>query len=96
MIVGQGGDDAGQFIVVQAGCQVSTCVTVLLFLPLLLQVIGCFGLKDVHHRALPCLQVVRVGGRAGCLRHAGSLVGTRERERQKANASTYRGSKLSV
>ncbi len=52
-------------------------------------------LKDVHHRALPGLQVVRVRGRAGCLRYAGSLVRTRERGK-KANASTYRGGKLSV
>ncbi len=71
--MGQGGDDAGQLLVVQAGCQVSTCVAVSLFHSLPLQVIGCFGLKDVHHRALPGLQVVQVGGRAGCLRHAGSL-----------------------
>ncbi len=61
----------------------------------------CFGLKDVHHSALP--------GFSGC---PGELAGldvcgmsethwhswgnTRERERQKPNASTYRGVKLSV
>jgi len=66
--VGQGDDDASQLLVVQAGCQVSICVAVLLFLSLPLQVSGYFGLKDVHYHALPGFQVV-LGGRAGCLRH---------------------------
>ncbi|KAF4101212.1 hypothetical protein G5714_017644 [Onychostoma macrolepis] len=84
-IVGQGGNDAGQLLVVQAGCQVSTCVTVSLFLSLPLQVVGCFGLKDVHHRALPGFRVVLVSWpgwmSVECLRHTGTLGGTPERER---------------
>ncbi|KAF4109351.1 hypothetical protein G5714_010424 [Onychostoma macrolepis] len=50
-IVGQGGDNAGQLLVVQAGCQASTCVTVSLFLSLPLQIVGCFGLKDVQRQS---------------------------------------------
>ncbi len=58
--VGQGDDDASQLLVVQAVCQMYTCVIVLLFLSLPLQVSGCFGLKDVHHSDLPGFQVVLV------------------------------------
>jgi len=58
----------------------STCVAVSLFLSLPFQVVSCFRLKYVHHTALPGLQGVLVGGRAGCLRHTGILVGTQERD----------------
>ncbi|KAF4101527.1 hypothetical protein G5714_017959 [Onychostoma macrolepis] len=92
-IVGQGGDDVGQLLVVQAGCQVSTCVTVSLFLSLPLLVVGCFGLKGVHHCALPSFQVVLVSWQGWmsveCLRHTDTLGETPERERQKASALGY-------
>ncbi len=74
------------------------CSLAVLSLPL--QVIGCFGLKDVHHSALPDFQVVLVSWQGWmsveCLRHTGTLWGTPEGERQKANASMYRGVRLSV
>ncbi len=85
--VGRGEDDASQLLAVQAGCQVSICVIVSLFLSLPLQVAGCFGLKDVYHSALPGFQLVLVSWQGWmsveCLRYTGSLGGTREREAER-------------
>ncbi|KAF4106343.1 hypothetical protein G5714_012333 [Onychostoma macrolepis] len=48
-------------------------------------VVGCFRLKDVHHRALQGFQVVLVSWQGWmsveCLRHTGTLGRTAERER---------------
>ncbi len=70
---------------------VHLCRSLAVSLPL--QVVCCFGLKDVHHSALPGYQVVLVSWQGWisveCLRHTGTLGGTPEREREAEGKCKY-------